>query len=199
VAGETLTATSDEQVIERARAGDREAFGELVGRWERKIYALAYAILGSPEDARDATQETFFAAYRNLEGFRGEAKVSSWLHRIAVNQCITRQRRARVRPETGLEDEAATVGGRFLSTPERESPASAAEALERTQAVRRAVASLPPELREVVLMKEFEELTFQEIADALQIPLSTVKSRLYTALKQLRLRLGKYGMEVAPR
>lgn len=195
-----MTATSDEQVLERALAGDREAFGELVRRWERKIYALSFGILGSAEDARDATQETFFAAYRNLQGFRGEAKVSSWLHRIAVNQCITRQRRARVRPETGLGDVGdEAVVERLLATPERESPAHAAEARERHRSVRRAVDALPPELREVVLMKEFEELTFQEIADALQIPLSTVKSRLYTALKQLRLRLGKYEMEVAPR
>src|SRR5918997_4125814 len=92
--------TSDELLVERAVAGDAEAFGEIVRRWERRIYALAYGILGREDEARDATQETFFAAYRNLPGFRGEAKVSSWLHRIAVNQCISRQRRARVRPET---------------------------------------------------------------------------------------------------
>jgi RNA polymerase sigma-70 factor (ECF subfamily) len=195
--GETLT--TDEQLVERALAGDSDAFGEVVRRWERKIYALNYGILGSVEDARDAAQETFIAAYRNLQGFRGEAKVSSWLHRIAVNQCITRQRRARVRSETGIEDEIEATGERFLSTGERESPARATEKQERTEAVRKAVASLPPELREVVLMKEFEDLTFQEIADALQIPLSTVKSRLYTALKQLRMRLERFSLEVAPR
>ena len=190
--------TTDEQLVERALAGDGDAFGEVVRRWERKIYALAYGITGSVEEARDATQETFIAAYRNLQGFRGEAKVSSWLHRIAVNQCITRQRRARVRAETGIEDEVGAAGEGFLAAGVRGSPARAAEARERTEAVRRAVAALPPELREVVVMKEFEDLTFQEIADALQIPLSTVKSRLYTALKQLRLRLERYSMEVAP-
>ena len=194
--GETVT--TDEQLVERALAGDSDAFGEVVRRWERKIYALAYGITGSVEDARDAAQETFIAAYRNLQGFRGEAKVSSWLHRIAVNQCITRKRRARVRAETGIEDELETVGERFLATDACESPARAVEAKERNEAVRRAVAALPPELREVVVLKEFEDLTFQEIADALQIPLSTVKSRLYTALKQLRLRLERYSMEVAP-
>ena len=191
--------TTDEQLVERALAGDREAFGEVVRRWERKIYALAYGILGSVEDARDASQETFIAAYRNLQGFRGEAKVSSWLHRIAVNQCISRQRRARVRAETGLEDEAEMSGERFLSASAGESPARASESKQRADAVRRAVASLPQELREVVLMKEFEELTFQEIADALQVPLSTVKSRLYTALRQLRLRLERFELEVAPK
>src|ERR687884_315957 len=111
--------TSDEQMLERARIGDHEAFGELVRRWERRIYALTYGILGREEDARDATQETFIAAYRNLAGFRGEAKVSSWLHRIAVNQCITRQRRARVRAETGIEDEVEAAGESFLATNER--------------------------------------------------------------------------------
>ncbi|HEX8722629.1 MAG TPA: sigma-70 family RNA polymerase sigma factor [Pyrinomonadaceae bacterium] len=195
IAGVTLT--TDEQLVERALAGDGDAFGEVVRRWERKIYALAYGILGSPEDARDAAQETFIAAYRNLQGFRGEAKVSSWLHRIAVNQCITRQRRARVRAETGLVDDAEA--GPQLTAPGDESPGRAAESKQRAEAVRRAVASLPQELREVVLLKEFEELTFQEIADALQIPLSTVKGRLYTALRQLRLRLERFQLEGAPR
>ena len=190
------TSTSDEQVVENALAGDAEAFGEIVRRWERRIYALAYGMLGREEDARDATQETFLAAFRNLRGFRGEAKVSSWLHRIAVNQCITRQRRAKVRAETALEDETDADSASF-SLPALESPARAAESRQRTEIVRRAVCALPPELRQVIVMKEFEELTFQQIADALDLPLSTVKSRLYTALRQLRLRLEKHGAEVA--
>jgi RNA polymerase sigma-70 factor, ECF subfamily len=194
-----VTLTTDEQLVERALAGDGDAFGEVVRRWERKIYALAYGITGSVEDARDATQETFIAAYRSLPRFRGEAQVSSWLHRIAVNQCITRQRRARVRAETGLEEEVEAGREQFLSTGREASPAHASESKQRAEAVRRAVASLPQELREVVLMKEFEELTFQEIAGALQIPLSTVKSRLYTALKQLRLKLERFQLEEAPR
>src|SRR5213075_1027280 len=97
--------SSDEIIVERALTGDAEAFGEIVRRWERRIFALTYGILGREEEARDATQETFLAAFRNLRGFRGDAKVSSWLHRIAVNQCITRQRRAKVRGETALDDE----------------------------------------------------------------------------------------------
>ena len=186
------TATSDEQIVERALTGDADAFGEIVRRWERRIFALAYGMLGREEDARDATQETFLAAFRNLRGFRGDAKVSSWLHRIAVNQCITRQRRAKVRGETALEDEAERNAAVF-ALPIDASPARSAEAIERSHAVRKAVGSLPPDLRQVVVMKEFEELTFQQIADALEIPLSTVKSRLYTALRQLQLRLQKFG------
>ena len=109
------TVTTDEIIVERALTGDAEAFGELVRRWERRIFALAYGMLGREEEARDATQETFLAAFRNLRGFRGEAKVSSWLHRIAVNQCITRQRRAKVRSESALEDEQEKHAGRFAA------------------------------------------------------------------------------------
>jgi RNA polymerase sigma-70 factor (ECF subfamily) len=182
------TLATDEIIVERALTGDAEAFGELVRRWERRIFALTYGMLGREEDARDATQETFLAAFRNLRGFRGEAKVSSWLHRIAVNQCISRQRRSKVRSESALEEEHETS----FTTPRSYSPAHVAEGRQETAAVRRAINSLPVELRQVVVMKEFEELTFREIADALDLPLSTVKSRLYTALKQLQMRLQKF-------
>jgi RNA polymerase sigma-70 factor, ECF subfamily len=188
------TVTSDEQIVERALTGDAEAFGEIVRRWERRIFALSYGMLGREEDARDATQETFLSAFRNLRGFRGEAKVSSWLHRIAVNQCITRQRRAKVRNEAALEDEEERNANVFAA-PVDGVPSRVAEGRERIAAVRRAVNSLPLELRQVVVMKEFEELTFREIADALDLPLSTVKSRLYTALRQLQMRLQRFGSE----
>src|SRR3954466_15356520 len=95
---------TDEQLVESAVKEDPDAFGEIVKRWERKIFALCFGMLSREEDARDAAQETFIAAYRNLSNFRGEAKVSSWLHRIAVNQCLTKQRRAKVRAESYLED-----------------------------------------------------------------------------------------------
>ncbi len=192
---EVETAVTDEQMVERALAGDAEAFGEIARRWERRIFALAYGMLGREEDARDATQETFLAAFRNLRGFRGEAKVSSWLHRIAINQCITRQRRARVRGETAFDDEGQAGGAALSVTAAAASPARQAEGRERVEAVRNAVRALPPDLRQVVVMKEFEELTFQEIADALALPLSTVKSRLYAAHKQLRMRLEKHEGE----
>jgi RNA polymerase sigma-70 factor, ECF subfamily len=188
------TVTTDEIIVERALSGDAEAFGEIVRRWERRIFALAYGMLGREEDARDATQETFLAAFRNLRGFRGEAKVSSWLHRIAVNQCITRQRRAKVRSESALDDEEEKNAGSFAA-PLGLSPARITEGTQVTYAVRRAVNSLPLELRQIVVMKEFEELTFKEIADTLDLPLSTVKSRLYTALKQLQMKLKRFGSE----
>ena len=185
------TLSTDEIIVERALTGDAEAFGEIVRRWERRIFALTYGMLGREEDARDATQETFLAAFRNLRGFRGEAKVSSWLHRIAMNQCISRQRRSKVRSESALDD-AEETNARSFATPLSYSPARVVEGRQETVAVRRAINSLPIELRQVVVMKEFEELTFREISEALDLPLSTVKSRLYTALKQLQMRLQKF-------
>jgi RNA polymerase sigma-70 factor (ECF subfamily) len=187
------TVGTDEVIVERALGGDAEAFGELVRRWERRIFALAYGMLGREEDARDATQETFLAAFRNLRGFRGEAKVSSWLHRIAVNQCLTRQRRAKVRSESALAEEED--GAAQVPAPLEQSPVRVVEGRQRTAAVRRALNGLPVELRQIVVMKEFEELTFREIAEVLDLPLSTVKSRLYTGLKQLQMRLAKFGDE----
>src|SRR5215813_10766893 len=109
------TLSTDEQIVERALTGDADAFGEIVRRWERRIFTLTYGMLGREEDARDATQETFLAAFRNLRGFRGEAKVSSWLHRIAVNQCISRQRRSKVRSESALDDEQEQHASSFAT------------------------------------------------------------------------------------
>ena len=186
---------SDEQLVELAVSKDPEAFGEIVRRWERKIFALCFGMLAREDEARDAAQETFIAAYRNLSKFRGEAKVSSWLHRIAVNQCLTTKRRARTRSEDFLDDDKQEEE-RFFIAPEKASPSRATEANERLALVRQAVTSLPSDLRQVVVMKEFEDMTFQEISETLEVPLSTVKSRLYTALKQLRQKLERVPIEI---
>jgi RNA polymerase sigma-70 factor (ECF subfamily) len=190
-----LKGLTDEQLVELAVSGDSDAFGEIVRRWERKIFALCFGMLGREDEARDAAQEAFIAAYRNLTNFRGEAKVSSWLHRIAVNQCLTRKRRSKTRAETFLDDEDNAEERFFVAPPER-SPSRTTEQTERLSHVRHAIGALPAELRQVIVMKEFEEMTFQEISDVLELPLSTVKSRLYTALKQLRMKLEKFSLEV---
>ncbi len=193
-----LTKQSDEQVAEAAAAGDQDAFGELVRRWENRIHRVAYGMLGDAEEARDATQETFLAAYRSLASFRGDARVSTWLHRIAINECITRQRRKMARPERQFADDAIETLAASSSAHEF-APALAVESEQRAAIVRRAVATLAPEFREVIVLKEFQEMTFQQIAETLGIPLSTVKSRLYTALKQLRSKLERLAPEVAHR
>ncbi len=186
---------TDEQLVEQAVNENSEAFGEIVKRWERKIFALCFGMLSREDEARDAAQETFISAYRNLKNFRGDAKVSSWLHRIAVNQCLTVKRRAKTRSESFLDDETNQDEKVFVA-PLNLSPSRTTEQNERLKIIRQAVASLPADLRQVVVMKEFEEMTFQEIADTLDLPLSTIKSRLYTALKQLRMKLERTPVEV---
>ena len=190
-----LTNLTDEQLVESAVSDNPEAFGEIVKRWERKIFALCFGMLAREDEAKDAAQETFIAAFRNLKNFRGEAKVSSWLHRIAVNQCLTTKRRAKTRSEDFLDDDEMGEDRTFLA-PAHLSPSRITEQSERTALIRQAINSLPTELRQVILMKEFEEMTFQEISESLEMPLSTVKSRLYTALKQLKLKLKSTPLEV---
>jgi RNA polymerase sigma-70 factor (ECF subfamily) len=190
-----ITNLTDEQIVEIAVDGNSDAFGEIVKRWERKIFALCFGMLSREDEARDAAQETFIAAYRNLKNFRGDAKVSSWLHRIAVNQCLTTKRRNKTRSESFLDDETNTDEKVFVA-PARLSPSRTIEQNERVRLVQQAVGSLSEDLRQVIVMKEFEEMTFQEISDTLDVPLSTIKSRMYTALKQLRMKLEKSAMEV---
>ncbi len=190
-----LTDKTDEELVQLAVSDDPEAFGEIVKRWERKIFALCYGMLNREDEAKDAVQETFIAAFKNLSRFRGDAKVSSWLHRIAVNQCLTRKRREKTRSESYIDDSDST-GEKFFKAPSSLTPARLTEKDERIKAVRLAVSALPPDLKQIVVMKEFEEMTFQEISDAMEIPLSTVKSRLYTALKQLRMKLQRTPLEV---
>jgi RNA polymerase sigma-70 factor (ECF subfamily) len=180
---------SDDQIIERTLAGETDAFSLLVQRWERPIYGLSLRMLGRDEDARDVCQETFLAAFRNLRKFRGEAKFSSWLYRIALNACHSRLRRNGNAAEQSL-DEADDDGRKFeLAAVDTESLTERLHRDQRAALVRRALQALPSEMRQVIVMKEYEELTFAEIAEILEIPVSTVKSRLYTGLQQMRLRL----------
>jgi RNA polymerase sigma-70 factor (ECF subfamily) len=181
---------SDDQIIERTLAGETDAFSLLVRKWERPIYGLSLRMLGRDEDARDVCQETFLAAFRNLRKFRGEAKFSSWLYRIALNACHSRLRHRGGAVEQSIDDEGEEGRKYELADTAAESLTDRLHRNERAGIVRRALQALPPEMRQVIVMKEYEELTFAEIAEVLQVPVSTVKSRLYTGLQQLRLRLG---------
>jgi RNA polymerase sigma-70 factor (ECF subfamily) len=181
---------SDNQIIERTLAGETEAFGVLVRRWERPIYGLSLRMLGCDEDARDVCQETFLAAFRNLSKFRGDAKFSSWLYRIALNACHSRLRRNGGVVEHSL-DQSDEEGRRWELPDAAESVHDRLHRDEQARLVRKALQALPAEMRQVIIMKEYHELTFAEIAEVLQIPVSTVKSRLYTGLQQMRARLAK--------
>mgnify|MGYP003395973619 CR=1 FL=1 len=140
---------TDEKLVELAVSTEPEAFGEIVKRWERKIFALCFGMLGREDEARDAAQEAFIAAYRNVGNFRGEAKVSSWLHRIAVNQCLTTKRRAKTRSEEFLDEESHEEERVFVAAASL-SPSNRTEQAERNGIVRQAVGSLRIKLSLVV-------------------------------------------------
>jgi RNA polymerase sigma-70 factor, ECF subfamily len=189
----TLT---DDELVARSIGGDAESFNELITRWERPIYALAYRVIGREEDARDVCQETFLRAFRALPGFKGEAKFSSWLYRIALNLCrdwIRRQRRAPVvqMPE-GIEPSELAA--------ERGPVESIEELVGRRQlsaVVEEAMRLLPDEQRTAIVLKEYHGMTFQEIADMQGCPLSTVKTRLYQGLTVLRRHLERNGVALS--
>ena len=183
---------TDEELVSRARGGDLDSFNQLILRWERPIYALAYRVIGREEDARDVCQETFLRAFRALPGFKGQAKFSSWVYRIALNLCrdwIRRQRRAPLlqMPEDTDPIELASERG----------PVESIEDLvarhELSAAVEAAMALLPDEQRTAIILKEYHGMTFQEIADLQGCPLSTVKTRLYQGLSVLRRHLERTG------
>ena len=178
---------TDSQLIERTLGGEPDAFNLLVRRWERQIYGLTLRMLGRDEEAKDATQETFLSAYRNLSKFRGEAKFSSWIYRIALNICNTRLR-SRSKITVSLDEQRELTGLEIAA--EGADLGSGIQQEQITRHVRRALQGLPAEMRQVIIMKEYEGLKFSEIADVLGIPISTVKTRMYTGLTELRKRLG---------
>ena len=187
---------TDEELVALSMGGDTESFNQLILRWEKPIYALAYRVIGREEDARDVCQETFLRAFRALPGFKGQAKFSSWLYRIALNLCrdwIRRQRRAPVMqvPE-GIE---------LVELASERGPAESIEDLvsrrQLSGIVAEAMALLPEEQRTAIILKEFHGMTFQEIADLQRCPLSTVKTRLYQGLTVLRRHLEKNSKAAA--
>ena len=188
-----LVGLTDEELVARSIGGDTDSFNQLIKRWEKPIYALAYRSLGREEDARDVCQETFLRAFRALDGFKGQAKFSSWLYRIALNLCrdwVRRQRRAPVvaAPEGVDLVELAGEGDGAESLDDIVSRADL------SRAVARAMRNLPEEQRTAVVLKEYHGLTFQEIAELLGCPLSTVKTRLYQGLTVLRRELERNGI-----
>ena len=183
---------TDEELVARSQRGDVDSFNQLILRWERPIYALAYRVIGREDEARDVCQEAFLRAFRALPGFKGQAKFSSWLYRITLNLCrdwIRRQRRAPVSqfPEDIDVLEATAARG----------PVESIEDLvarrELSAVVEEAMALLPDEQRTAIILKEYHGMTFQEIADLQGCPLSTVKTRLYQGLSVLRRQLERNG------
>jgi RNA polymerase sigma-70 factor (ECF subfamily) len=186
---------TDEEVVDAFQRGELSAFDVLVRRWERKIQGAVYRVMGTEEDARDLCQETFLKAYRSLGSFKHEARFSSWLYQIALNLCRDRMRRRRGRTMVSLD--AMDDEGAALPLRADPSPLELAEAGALARTVAAAVNGLPEEQREVIVLKEYQDLTFLEIAEILDVPLSTVKTRLYRGLGQLRQRLERQGIKAA--
>ena len=181
---------TDEELVARSISGDADSFNELVLRWERPIYALAYRTIGREEDARDVCQETFLRAFRALPGFRGQAKFSSWLYRIALNLCRDWVRRERRTPVVQPPEDVDLMEMAAAAEPS-ESIEELVSRKDLARLVERAMELLPEEQRTAIVLKEYHGLTFQEIADVVGCPLSTVKTRLYQGLTVLRRELAK--------
>ena len=188
---------TDEDLVARSRGGDLDSFNQLILRWERPIYALAYRVIGREEDARDVCQETFLRAFRALPGFKGEAKFSSWIYRIALNLCRDWIRRQRRTPTVQMPEDTEAME-RLADRPPVESVEELVARRELSAVVAEAMAVLPEEQRTAIVLKEYHGLTFQEIADLQGCPLSTVKTRLYQGLTVLRRHLEKNGQMLAP-
>jgi RNA polymerase sigma-70 factor, ECF subfamily len=157
----------DSELIHRFQEGNDQAFGTLMARHERRVYNLAYRMLGNSEDARDATQDAFLSCFRHLTAFRGDSAFSTWLHRIAVNACYDALRRRR--DTTSLDDRPIEPG----SFPDHADQTSAAVDIQR------ALGSVPPDFRVVVVMHEIQDMPLEDIASILAVPVGTVKSRLH--------------------
>ena len=181
-----MNATDDEALIAAALNGSAYAWEKLVKRYEGRVYNQGLRLTGNPSDAMDLMQEVFLGVYRNLHRFRGDAKFSSWLFRIAHNKAVDMNRRKqllRLQRTT-----AAQEGEEFDSIPadQQDEPDSQLSEEELNRQIVALLATLPLEQRLIVEMKVFQSLTFDEIAQLQDISANTAKTRFYTALRKLK-------------
>ena len=180
----------DHSLVEACRAGQTEAFGALVQRYQERLYQTLLHVSGSSEDARDILQDTFLRAYEKLDQFQGDSSFYTWVYRIGVNLALSGHRRRRSRPSfrpTG--DHGA---GRYEEAADDSAdadPTYPLERAEREQIVEAALRQLGPEHRAVVILKDFDGRRYEEIAAILDVPIGTVRSRLHRARCELRDRL----------
>ena len=162
------------ELIRRSKGGSREAFGQLVSRYQTPVYRVVRGILGSPSESEDVAQEVFLKAYANLAKFRGESGFFTWLYRIAVNEALrARKRRAFANADALPEVEAPP-------------PAPSEEDAPTLATLEKLLRKLSDEFRSIVVLRDIEGLTYSEIAETLEIPIGTVESRLFRARQELR-------------
>jgi RNA polymerase sigma-70 factor (ECF subfamily) len=181
----------DRLLIARCKNGDRTAFDDLVRRYERKVYNFAYRLCGNYDEANDVASETFLRVYNALPNFRGDASFITWLFRIITNVYLDERKRQRARPHQSLEEiielEETTVS-RQIEDPSP-TPAQRVEGRERAELLQAAIQSLPDYQRAMIAMYHSENRSYEEIAEILDLPIGTVKSRLNRARLSLREKL----------
>jgi len=190
---------TDEELLISVRAGDHQSLGLLVARWERPLFCFAYRMLRRQEDARDICQETFLRVLKKAHRFREGSKFSTWMYQIALNLCRDQLRKRRrwstILAEERMLDEQTDAPPDGWSA--GDDPSLQVERRQKTRALQVALKEIPPEQREVLIMKEYEGLKFKEIAEILNAPESTVKSRMYYGLTGLRTALSRRGITEA--
>lgn len=185
--------TDERQLIERAQNGDFQAFRKLVERSQITTYRLAYDLTGNRQDAEDLSQETFIRAYRGLGGFRGDAKWSSWLHRITVNRFLD-GKRGKLKDTVEYDDEMETATGMNPgpSSSPAPSPEKSAEAGVIQSHIENALRRLPPQERSVFVLRHYQDLPLKEIASVMDIAEGSVKVYLFRAVRRLQKELEFY-------
>jgi len=183
-----LTGPTDQELVRRVQQGDSAAFGELVTRYQDRIYTVCLRQLGDRTLAEEVAQDVFLSAFRAMGNFRGDAKLSTWLFRIAINQCknqkLYHRRRARGRHEPLEGEPHPDRPVREFAHPDR-GPDAGVHRTEAERLVAEALEELEPDYRAIVVLRDVEDLAYDEIADALGIAKGTVKSRLHRARAQL--------------
>jgi len=195
------TVEQEKELIARILAGEVDLFHQLVRPYEKLVYVTAFTMLRNDAEAEDAAQEVMINAFRHLKSFRGEAKFSTWLVTIAMNEARQRLRRIKVAAQESLDEEKEEHEGDFTPaflTDWREIPSEALEKKEMAQKLREAVAQLPPIYREVLVLRDLEELNQEETAAALGINVTLVKVRLHRARMMLQKLLAPYLKTAAP-
>lgn len=178
---------TDDVLVRKCLAGERQAFAELVQRYQKQIYSLAYRLTNNAEDAQDLAQEVFIKVYQVLHKYDGERPFFPWMYKVASNVCYTELRR-RPSPEVPL-DNIIEFGPLVPVSPEQ--PETEFERKEMQRLVHQAIAELPENYRIPMVLRYLEEFSYQQIADAMELPLTTIETRLYRgrALLQKRLNL----------
>ncbi len=180
----------DETLARQAQGGDGQAFAALVDRYQRGLINLAYRMVSNWETALDLAQDAFVRAYQALNTFDPTRRFSPWLYRIATNRCYDYLRQQRRRPAVSLE----AIKGDAWSIDESSNPVRQAEQNDLGQAIEEAIAGLPPRYRTVVVLRYLEGMSYQDIAETLEMPLGTAKTHIYRARASLRQALSQKGI-----